>query len=82
MAGYNGPSKEEKEREKRRTRLVLLVCCFIVFIVIMIVFFGVSNPHGLEGAIRAMFKAVQDFLKELRFKLDVYFRFFQSIFNR
>lgn len=82
MDKYNKQSKSEKEREKTKTIIIAGVFTFALLSILLLVWVGISSPYGLENFFKSLWGQFLDFLAWLRFKLDIFFRFFKSIFER
>jgi hypothetical protein len=84
MSNNRKTGKSERQREKEREHLqgVLIAYVFIIIILIMAVLMiiGSNSPQGLTGFFNEIKTGIFEGLKNLRFKLDIYFRFIKSIF--
>lgn len=79
----NGKSQRQKEKEHERFQSMLIAYAFIILILIVAVLMiiGSNSPQGLTGFFKEIKAIFFDYLKNLRFKLDIYFRFVESIFK-
>lgn len=74
--------KKEEERKKLRDSIVLWIFIFSLLALLSIILIGVASPYGLENYFKALGDGFLKFLKELRFKADIVFRFFDSLKNK
>ena len=74
--------KKRKEKAKRKSRSILIGCIFAILIIIILlfIFVGVSSPEKLENFYIHFWDNCIILLQKIRFKLDIVFRFFDTIF--
>ena len=83
MSSYDGrPSKQEREREKTKSMIIAFVFIFALMVIALFLYVGVTSPRGLEGYFQSLWSSFLTWLDELRWNLDIYFRYFKSIFAR
>lgn len=73
--------QKEKDRQKLETMLIAYGIIILILFMAVMMIIGSSSPAGLTGFMNEIKNSFFSFLKDLRFKLDIYFRFFESLFN-